>query len=59
VEDMWRFEGIGTVIWYVTKVTLNTAVSYVNGTIMMRNITMYTKTGLSDILSLQENEHFL
>jgi hypothetical protein len=59
VEDMWRFEGIGTVTWYVTKVTLNTAVSYVNGTITTRNITMYVKTGLSDVLSLQKNEHFL
>jgi hypothetical protein len=56
---MWRFEGIGTVTWYVTKFTLNTAISYVNGTIMTRNITMYIKIGLSDVLSLQENKHYL
>jgi len=55
VEDIWRFDGIGTVTWYVTKVTVNTAVSHVNGTITMRNITRYIKTGFSDILSLQKN----
>jgi hypothetical protein len=55
VEDMWRFEGIETVTWYVTKVTLNTAVSYVNGTIMTRNITRHIKTDFSDVLSLQKN----
>jgi len=61
-ECKWKicrdFEGIGTVTWYVTKFALNTAVSYINGTITMRNITMHIKTGLSDALSLQENEHF-
>jgi len=58
VEDVWRYEGIGTVTWYVTKFALNTAVSYVNGTFTMRKTTMYIKTVFGDVLSLQENEHF-
>jgi hypothetical protein len=54
VEDMWRFEGIGNVTWHVTKVTVNTAISHVNGTITTRNITRHIKTGFSDVLSLKK-----
>jgi len=46
MEDMWRCEGTGTVTCYVTKFALNTAVSYVNGTVTMRSITKYINTGV-------------